>query len=560
VKQDRCPRSMDGKLSQGWLLILCAAVFGLWSSVYGQTPQTVQLTDIHHREFGTFTRLVFEFDGPVRHTRQEDWIGRNAVVLGDNARLGTRIRAGLYPISTAHVQSLEVQGEPGTGIRITLHTPDDFFIESVPLRDPHRIALDLKPAAGNVTAEGHLNRGIVYEQQGEQDNALQELRTAIKMRPGYPDAYFHAGVIRLMRGETRMAMINFGKVPANSPLGRETQKYILAAEQQYAAAVPANAQATRTTTPAPQQPNPVDVPLEYADDVEPEIYMHHQFVLDSVNPSKTLGGPLGKQSDMIMDTEIAMVDPAQPKPAAPSFFQAGSGFMNVSHMLRYWYAYGLATLLVIGTGFFMARKLFLRKPKKSKAKKQAALHPTYEKALKEEVAAGRMRVGSGQPRQFAKRLAQTYQMTDAVQQAATQPERKVVRKPVERNINRERHMEIEKALRENVTVEPTPKQRQQVGGFVPKEKYLAVYRLHDLGWSPTRIARQLNLGMEEVALALEMAPGEQTAAGETDVYRKARQMRRKGGDLTTLAREMNIGIGELEMAEQFSGKSRGGRR
>src|SRR5437868_11793858 len=71
-----------------------------------------------------------------------------------------------------------------------------------------------KPA---VSAEQHFSRGVALLEKQQGDPAIEELRLAIKMKPGFAEAYNVLGLALARKGDARLAAESFRKAVALDP-------------------------------------------------------------------------------------------------------------------------------------------------------------------------------------------------------------------------------------------------------------------------------------------------------------------------------------------------------
>lgn len=76
-----------------------------------------------------------------------------------------------------------------------------------------RTALRLRPDH----AETHYNIGLAYDKTGRTEEAIKELKTAIKLKPDYPEAHNNLGVIYAKKGRREDAMEEFKTVIKINP-------------------------------------------------------------------------------------------------------------------------------------------------------------------------------------------------------------------------------------------------------------------------------------------------------------------------------------------------------
>ena len=107
---------------------------------------------------------------------------------------------------------------------------------------PDRVVVDIYKSDERKlsNAERFLQEGIDYFGRKEYDDALLKFREALRIRPGYTDAYYYAGMIRKDRNQYDMAKFNFGKALSDEERWGDSHLYladILLAERDTSAAI-----------------------------------------------------------------------------------------------------------------------------------------------------------------------------------------------------------------------------------------------------------------------------------------------------------------------------------
>lgn len=177
-------------------------------SLMAQQPE---LRNIRHGTHEEYTRIVFEFSGRVQPVIN-DLSSEKKVELIFSA-VDVALNVGDLIIDDGvvkHVKTTKI----ADGIIVSINImASKSTIRKHYFEQPDRVVIDIyKSDERQLTnAERFLKEGIDYFSRKEYDDALLKLREALRIRPGYTDAYYYAGMIRKERKQYDMAKFNFGK-------------------------------------------------------------------------------------------------------------------------------------------------------------------------------------------------------------------------------------------------------------------------------------------------------------------------------------------------------------
>ena len=204
-------------------IIIFMALFG----VHFAHAQQPDLRDIRYGTNDEYTRIVFEFSGKVQPLINDFIAEQNRVELIFSAVNFTSSVKSLS-INDGVVKGITTI-EADDGIKVSIEimasrsTMRNHYFEL-----PDRVVLDIYKADERelTAAEKFLLEGIAFFNRKEYDEAIAKLRKALRIRPGYSDAYFYAGMIRKERNQLDMAKFNFEKALADEEKWSESHLHL----------------------------------------------------------------------------------------------------------------------------------------------------------------------------------------------------------------------------------------------------------------------------------------------------------------------------------------------
>jgi len=576
---------------------LCFLVISLFfnSTVWSAT----QLQHIYCSSAKNATRITFSFDQPFSYQLIEDWQNKSIHLKFSNTRLHPNVNPEVLSSPDFTVSSFKVRQLSETAVGVELKTAEDFQVRTLPVKNSCRLVLEITPLREALQANEHYRRGLVYENRGENQKALAEYRSAIALQPGHPDSYFHAGIIRMKIGDTKKAIINFKKVPPSSSRRAESQRLLsslIDSQREKAPLIEKKEEPSEVKLPQlPEQKKPDEgaVSSNVNKDKAREAQVREQ--IGDVNSVESVAGTNLMSSSNTNDenTELSPYDNLEiPEDNAvgieketpgysvfssmskennsDSFDRSGLEWENLFHfdrgmqqVLKWWYLYLLGGLAAVGCALYLSWKTvnWLSPVKGGKGKKRR-LNRIMDKELKKEVKKGRIRNRTIPVNglEFARQISDIYSQTnrefsskslgslvpDAPVEVYDDPSQKRGRK-IERELESEdiESVKLAKKFRQNNT-------------NVPSTEQSAIYFLRDRGWTVRHIAQKLELGEEEVRLALSLrmdSDGDPDRAIHTreTVY----QIQRKTGNLNNAAKDLKMSTGEVELALNLRNREKG---
>ena len=173
-----------------------------------------QQPELRNIRFGThdeYTRIVFEFSGRVQPVINDLTSEKKVELIFSAVNIASNV--GDLIIDDGVVKKVEIK-KIADGIIVSINImASKSTLRKHYFEQPDRVVVDVyKSDERQLTnAERLLQEGIDYFGRKEYDDALLKFREALRIRPGYTDAYYYAGVIRKERNQYDMSKFNFGK-------------------------------------------------------------------------------------------------------------------------------------------------------------------------------------------------------------------------------------------------------------------------------------------------------------------------------------------------------------
>ncbi len=468
---------------------------------------------------------------------------------------------------------------------------NDYNADVVELNDPLRLAIDVKIVLNNnivlneKTVDDYFKRGLEYENNGEFERALVEYRRAIAVKPGHPESYFHAGVVRMLKGEHRKALINFRKVPKDSPIYNNTVKYIFQilksdnnnevqdeakhseADIAYSNENPDDTEENLTEISNKSKDNIekfAETP-ENSEDNKEDIAKNKEVVANALenNEKSELDSDNGEEeTDNYKAVKeipaIAYLDSLKSSIEAKfnlfgknvqSLKKDNTQIRDEANVLsfRMWYFYVIGSILALISGFFLAKKLL---NKNQKTKNSKYLENLFKKSVRNEINRGRIPKyypANNYDDNFREKLINTYLKTNGKSNPIKKNKRRIKDLLEEEVLLR--NNKIDKILTEswsNTSDKGNYKLKNK--NLSIKDKYLAVYKLNDLGWDDVKIAKELHMEAEETKLALNLRPEKSRMTYSNYNFDRIYELLDQNMNISDIAKELNISKGEIELA------------
>ena len=213
------------------------SVFLTAGSLLAQQPE---LRNIRYGTHDEYTRIVFEFSGRVQPVINELTTEKTVELIFSAVDIASDV--GDLTIDDGVVKKVEIK-KIADGIIVSINImASTSTLRKHYFEQPDRVVVDIYKSDERKlsNAERLLQEGIDYFGRKEYDDALLKFREALRIRPGYTDAYYYAGMIRKDRNQYDMAKFNFGKALSDEERWGDSHLYladILLAERDTSAAI-----------------------------------------------------------------------------------------------------------------------------------------------------------------------------------------------------------------------------------------------------------------------------------------------------------------------------------
>ena len=213
------------------------SVFLTAGSLLAQQPE---LRNIRYGTHDEYTRIVFEFSGRVQPVINDLTTEKTVELIFSAVDIASDVgdltiddgvvkKVGIKKIADGIIVSINIMASTSTLRKHYFEQPDRVVVD-IYKSDERKLS----------KAERFLQEGIDYFGRKEYDEALLKFREALRIRPGYTDAYYYAGMIRKDRNQYDMAKFNFGKALSDEERWGDSHLYladILLAERDTSAAI-----------------------------------------------------------------------------------------------------------------------------------------------------------------------------------------------------------------------------------------------------------------------------------------------------------------------------------
>ena len=207
-------------MKRNFILILLFLTAG---SLMAQQPE---LRNIRYGTHDEYTRIVFEFSGRVQPVINDLTSKKKVELIFSAVDIASSV--GDLIIDDGVVKQVEIK-KIADGIIVSINImASKSTLRRHYFEQPDRVVVDIyKSDERQLTnAERLLQEGIDYFGRKEYDDALLKFREALRIRPGYTDAYYYAGVIRKERNQYDMSKFNFGKALTDEEKWGESHLYL----------------------------------------------------------------------------------------------------------------------------------------------------------------------------------------------------------------------------------------------------------------------------------------------------------------------------------------------
>lgn len=213
------------------------SVFLTAGSLLAQQPE---LRNIRYGTHDEYTRIVFEFSGRVQPVINDLTTEKTVELIFSAVDIASDVgdltiddgvvkKVGIKKIADGIIVSINIMASTSTLRKHYFEQPDRVVVD-IYKSDERKLS----------NAERFLQEGIDYFGRKEYDDALLKFREALRIRPGYTDAYYYAAMIRKDRNQYDMAKFNFGKALSDEERWGDSHLYladILLAERDTSAAI-----------------------------------------------------------------------------------------------------------------------------------------------------------------------------------------------------------------------------------------------------------------------------------------------------------------------------------
>ncbi|TFB13342.1 hypothetical protein E3V33_02345 [Candidatus Marinimicrobia bacterium MT.SAG.4] len=217
--------------------LILISVFLAVGSLLAQQPE---LRNIRYGTHEEYTRIVFEFSGRVQPVINDLTTEKIVELIFSAVNIASDVDD--LTIDDGVVKKVEIK-KIADGIIVSINImASTSTLRKHYFEQPDRVVVDIYKSDERKlsNAERFLQEGIDYFGRKEYDDALLKFREALRIRPGYTDAYFYAGMIRKDRNQYDMAKFNFGKALTDEERWGDSHIYladILLAERDTSAAI-----------------------------------------------------------------------------------------------------------------------------------------------------------------------------------------------------------------------------------------------------------------------------------------------------------------------------------
>lgn len=505
-----------------------------------------RLVDIQSQFYGTSQRLMFLFNQPVQVSVYQDWEEQKIIISEPSINQSERLPASSITVRNFVISDVRLMKDRNGKSSIIISTPRDFVLKILPLEDQTVFGIDIFALVKPLSAVAYFSRGTVYESRNQYTKALTSYRKAITQRPGYPEAYFRAGLVRMQIGDRKNALINFQQIPDDSPLASQAALYIRKlkgdknlqpAERSFALV-------------APESPSePMEMELEQSlpmEKLSAPVDSVQQKSLDSTGAGFTKDTAKTSIPEKYAGWHTVELPVAPPQKNQQHSEDVVEGFWAFiaelnTFLSHYWHIVLPSGLVGSALLFLLIYKLWPRAQRLSAGlqgkQNTKKISKILDKELKKEINRRRSKIDEGTENApaFAQKLVDLYTKTDSAKEVEIKRELEkedLPRDPLLLDEELEKRGRIMNKMLGDVDSEAVrlTKQFRTVLGSAPgnPNKYEAVIQLKNQNWQEEDIARELNMGVEEVKLAVGMWEFRKRKSEPMDVEALQKKIENKG--------------------------------
>ena len=183
------------------------------TSLFAQQPE---LRDIRYSSYDEYTRIVFEFSGKVQPLINDFSSNKKTVEIIFSA---VKLSASIKNISINDgIVDQVIADTKSEGIKFIIAIAiSSSILRKSYYESPDRVVIDIYKSDERQLsgAEKLLDEAKEFFDRKEYDEAVAKIRQSLRLRPGFTDAYYYAGIIRKERRQYDMAKFNFNKALAD---------------------------------------------------------------------------------------------------------------------------------------------------------------------------------------------------------------------------------------------------------------------------------------------------------------------------------------------------------
>jgi len=479
------------------------------------------LTDIRTSFTGIKTTIVFEFKSKPDYEIEEDWLEQSIEVRFSDINSAGYGKNRNIPVGNHIVERIEITRQEENSARATIVTNKDFILEKFELDNPFRIVLEVSMIHHEITPYFYYNRGAIYEIRGKRDKAIQQMEKALEIKPDFEKAHFRLGTIYYEQGDYKNAEKHLKKVKEGT---YESSMAFQILEEIYndrkgdetVAMVPENIPSGESDVSKPKQVG------NDLDRVEAKISRLAQLVLNENKEEKP------KVEIIPKSKKVKRID-----------FSFITNPLNVLYIICF---------ILFITVVVLFKRLLKTFKMSSEVKKKTIRRTKTHKPVKEKSFEKTVYPSAG----FSKKLDEFYSKTDVFQ-------KQITHKKDKKDI---RDIPLARAEPKFVSYEPGEAVNlikkfkgsdSSIG--INREVLSAIYELSEKNWYPWEIAKELNLGTEEVKMALNLKH-QKIEEKQASLKEQIQKLYYNNEDIKNIAKKLSIGEEEVNLSVKMINENR----
>jgi len=470
---------------------------------------------------GIKTRIVLEFDINPAFEIIEDWIDHCIEIKLSGTSVSLFKKSSQIPIRNHVVDRIEINEANETFILAKIFTKKNFTLEKLEFQNPSRLVFDVYMLTKDNTPYFYYNRGAIYELRGDEEKAVDQFKKALDVSPSFEKANYRLGTIFYAREDYDTAEKYLNRIRSGSYENKLAQQLLEAISNQ------------ALTADFKQEQS-----IHESDYESPE---NSQESIDS--DLERINKKLEKLAEIISDESAHekkdnILMQKIPGKSEVKFYDLKSKLKNPLNLL-YIICFSLFTIIIVLFRRFIKILKTPQKKHKQVIQKATAIRKTIKKREKTNV--------SSPSAEFAKNLNAFYSRTNI----NTDNYNKKVNKPNTLAIKEESKF-LSSEPGEAVKLIKTFK-RENTSAGLSKETLSAIYELSDKNWYPWEIAKELNIGTEEVKMALNLKQKKTDVVGSS-IRGRVNELYHSNLKARDIARELSIGEEEVKLSLKLLGK------